>query len=200
MSGRSMPALKSPWLTSHVLTAVIAYGGFALAAALAAIHLKKASPENNEEWIYKIVAASFLMLTVTIGLGAVWAEQAWGRYWAGIPKNLGRLLPGLSTPDISTCAASSSGGERTQPAGSGRLHIRPLYLLRGQLPAFRPAQLQLVHHAQTIFIPQIRSACHKFQAPSALRMRNGMRSATATDSIVPRCHGWQGRGRRSWRT
>jgi hypothetical protein len=38
---------------------VIAYGGFALAAALAAIQLKKASPENGEEWIYKIVGASF---------------------------------------------------------------------------------------------------------------------------------------------
>jgi len=87
-----MPALKSPWLTSHVLTAVIAYGGFALAAALAAIQLKKASPENGEEWIYKIVGASFLMLTVTIVLGAIWAEQTWGRYWSWDPKETWALV------------------------------------------------------------------------------------------------------------
>jgi len=87
-----MPALKSPWLTGHVLTAVIAYGGFALAAALAAIQLRKASPENGEEWIYKIVAASFLMLTVTIVLGAIWAEQAWGRYWSWDPKETWALV------------------------------------------------------------------------------------------------------------
>jgi len=37
--GPLMPALKSPWLTSHVLTAVIAYSLFALGAALAAVRL-----------------------------------------------------------------------------------------------------------------------------------------------------------------
>lgn len=34
-----MPALKSPWLSIHVLTAVIAYAGFTLAAGLAAVDL-----------------------------------------------------------------------------------------------------------------------------------------------------------------
>ncbi len=87
-----MPALKSPWLTSHVLTAVFAYGGFALAAGLAAIQLRRSTSENGEEWIYKIIAISFVMLTLTIVLGAIWAEQAWGRYWSWDPKETWALV------------------------------------------------------------------------------------------------------------
>ncbi|NLI91607.1 MAG: cytochrome c biogenesis protein CcsA [Peptococcaceae bacterium] len=87
-----MPALKSPWLTSHVLTAIFSYGGFALAAGLAAIQLWRANSSKGEEWIYKIVAVSFVMLTVTIVLGAIWAEQAWGRYWSWDPKETWALV------------------------------------------------------------------------------------------------------------
>lgn len=87
-----MPALKSPWLTSHVTTAVISYAGFALAAGLAAIHLINSSSPTGEETIYKIVIASFAMLTLTIVLGAIWAEQAWGRYWSWDPKETWALV------------------------------------------------------------------------------------------------------------
>ncbi|MDD3267875.1 MAG: cytochrome c biogenesis protein CcsA [Syntrophomonadaceae bacterium] len=81
-----MPALKSPWLTSHVLTAVFAYAGFAVAAGLAAIELLKNKETKGNSWIYKINSFSFAMLTLTIVLGAIWAEQAWGRYWSWDPK------------------------------------------------------------------------------------------------------------------
>lgn len=81
-----MPALKSPWLTSHVLTAVFAYGGFAVAAGLAAIELLKKQATKGKSWMYKINSFSFAMLTLTIVLGAIWAEQAWGRYWSWDPK------------------------------------------------------------------------------------------------------------------
>lgn len=86
-----MPALKSPWLTSHVTTAVFAYGGFALAAGLAVIYLRSTSPQALER-IHRIVAASFVMLTITIVLGAIWAEQAWGRYWSWDPKETWALI------------------------------------------------------------------------------------------------------------
>jgi cytochrome c-type biogenesis protein CcsB len=32
------------------------------------------------------------MLTVTIVLGAIWAEQAWGRYWSWDPKEIWALI------------------------------------------------------------------------------------------------------------
>lgn len=86
-----MPALKSPWLTSHVLTAVFAYGSFAVAAGLAAMQLKKGI-STADDWIYRIVAIGFAMLTLTIVLGAIWAEQAWGRYWSWDPKETWALV------------------------------------------------------------------------------------------------------------
>lgn len=91
-AGPLIPALKSPWLTVHVLTAVIAYGGFALAASMAAIHLAGKGNPNISYSIYKVVAASFAMLSLSIVLGAVWAEQAWGTYWSWDPKETWALI------------------------------------------------------------------------------------------------------------
>lgn len=81
-----MPALKSPWLAIHVLTATIAYASFALGAGLAVIHLRQKGENHQEERIYRIVGAGFVMLSLSIVLGAIWAEQAWGSYWSWDPK------------------------------------------------------------------------------------------------------------------
>ena len=81
-----MPALKSHWLTVHVLTVAIAYAGFTLAAALACWQLFQAESGPGDDRIYRIVAGSFLMLSLSIVFGAIWAEQAWGSYWSWDPK------------------------------------------------------------------------------------------------------------------
>lgn len=85
-------ALKSPWLTSHVITAILAYGGFALAAGLAAMQLRKSASPQGDEWVSRIIGISFIMLTLTIVIGAIWAEQAWGRYWSWDPKEVWSLI------------------------------------------------------------------------------------------------------------
>jgi ABC-type transport system involved in cytochrome c biogenesis permease subunit len=87
-----MPALKSPWLTSHVITAAIAYAAFALAAGLAVMQLLKTASKVSQETIYRIVASGFVMLSITIVLGAIWAEQAWGSYWSWDPKETWALV------------------------------------------------------------------------------------------------------------
>jgi ABC-type transport system involved in cytochrome c biogenesis permease subunit len=89
------PVLKSIWLTSHVLTAVLAYGAFALAAAVAASYLlsgKQSKGFNIASTVYGIIVFGFVLLTVTIILGAIWAEQAWGRYWSWDPKEIWSLI------------------------------------------------------------------------------------------------------------
>lgn len=35
---------------------------------------------------YRAIALGFLFLTLVMVTGAIWAEQAWGRYWAWDPK------------------------------------------------------------------------------------------------------------------
>ncbi|NLW91454.1 MAG: cytochrome c biogenesis protein CcsA [Syntrophomonadaceae bacterium] len=91
-SGPLMPALKSPWLGVHVLTAVIAYGGFALAASLAIMNLAGEMEPKTSSSIYNLVAGSFAMLSLSIVLGAVWAEQAWGTYWSWDPKETWAMI------------------------------------------------------------------------------------------------------------
>lgn len=86
------PALKSPWLVSHVLTAVFAYGGFALAAGIAVIQLRNSEFNISNNAVYKIVLSSFSMLSLSIVLGAIWAEQAWGSYWSWDPKETWALI------------------------------------------------------------------------------------------------------------
>jgi len=86
-----MPALKSPWLAVHVFTAVIAYSGFALAAGLAVIQLKKGDTKD-ENPVYRAVGVSFAFLSLSIVLGAIWAEQAWGSYWSWDPKETWALI------------------------------------------------------------------------------------------------------------
>ena len=90
-SGALVPALKSPWLTVHVLTAIIAYSGFTLAAGLAVIELRTASTRRDND-IYRIVGVSFAFLSLSIVLGAIWAEQVWGSYWSWDPKETWALI------------------------------------------------------------------------------------------------------------
>ena len=69
-----MPALKSPWLTVHVLTAIAAYSAFALTAGLALIEIFN-NASSDDAVLYKITAFGFAMLSLSILLGAVWAES-----------------------------------------------------------------------------------------------------------------------------
>lgn len=90
-SGPLMPALKSPWLTVHVLTAIAAYSAFTVAAGLAAVKLKINDLSEDTD-IYQITSFGFVMLTLSIILGAIWAEQVWGRYWTWDPKETWALV------------------------------------------------------------------------------------------------------------
>ncbi|UWG96756.1 cytochrome c biogenesis protein CcsA [Dehalobacter sp. DCM] len=91
-AGPVMPALKSPWLTVHVMTAVLAYAAFALAAGFSARNIIKKNDTTNGEKIYHIVAWGFAMLSLSIVLGAIWAEQIWGSYWSWDPKETWALI------------------------------------------------------------------------------------------------------------
>ncbi len=97
-----MPALQSIWLTFHVGTAILSYGSFALACAISVIYLidlKRseehkilAEPEVSDILSYRVVVFGFLMLSVVIISGAIWAQKAWSRYWAWDPKETWSLI------------------------------------------------------------------------------------------------------------
>ena len=100
-----MPALQSNWLLFHVFTAVFSYGAFGIAFGLGILYivLNKMKEDNYmrghlpkahkvELLIYKTIAFGFLFLTAVIVTGAIWAQQAWTRYWAWDPKETWSLI------------------------------------------------------------------------------------------------------------
>ncbi|MDO5047887.1 MAG: c-type cytochrome biogenesis protein CcsB [Anaerococcus sp.] len=100
-----MPALDSKWLAIHVSLAIISYGSFAVAAGISAMYLasdrifKKnfenlslADKETLDMISYKASAFGFLLLCLVMITGAIWAEAAWGRYWAFDPKETWSLI------------------------------------------------------------------------------------------------------------
>ncbi|MEK6719437.1 MAG: c-type cytochrome biogenesis protein CcsB [Chloroflexota bacterium] len=98
------PALQNNLLLSiHVAVAIVAYGTFSISFAAAILHLtggetgRRGLPgrELLDEISYKAVVIGFPFLTLTIVLGAVWAEVAWARYWSWDPKETASLVTWL---------------------------------------------------------------------------------------------------------
>lgn len=106
-----MPALQSPWLYAHVLTCFLSYACFACAFCLGIMYLaqerllkaKRLSgvfgrlpPLDTMDRInYQSVLAGFLLLTVGIVTGSLWAERAWGTWWSWDPKETWSLITWL---------------------------------------------------------------------------------------------------------
>lgn len=105
------PALKSRWLTFHVVTAMFAYGAFAISFGLGIMYLlklgeegkgKQANPQGIiarfpaldtlDELAYKVIGFAFPLLTLCIITGAIWANYAWGTYWSWDPKETWSLI------------------------------------------------------------------------------------------------------------
>ncbi len=88
-----IPALQSWWMKIHVPANFIGYGAFCMAAMfgvaeLLALRGAKWLPDAQaiEEVMYKAIAVGFLFFTIATILGALWAADAWGRYWSWDPK------------------------------------------------------------------------------------------------------------------
>ncbi len=99
-----VPALQNNLLlTVHVAVAIVAYGSFAIAFAAALLYLIQPEggrwglpkPQILDEIGYRAVVVGFPFLTLTIILGAIWADTAWGTYWSWDPKETASLVTWL---------------------------------------------------------------------------------------------------------
>lgn len=105
-----VPALKSNWLISHVVTCFVGYAAFAVSFGVSFLYLFKAGSEKRsprsagsfwdflpssaalDEIGYKTIAIGFPLLTIGIVTGAFWANVAWGTYWSWDPKETWSLI------------------------------------------------------------------------------------------------------------
>lgn len=93
-----IPALQSWWMKIHVPANFIGYGAFCISAMLGIAELVSLRTEEKggkswlppsaliDEVMYKAIAVGFLFFTIATILGALWAADAWGRYWSWDPK------------------------------------------------------------------------------------------------------------------
>ena len=93
-----MPALKSAWFGLHIGSAALSYSAFALAALMGLRYLiieKKADEKHLNQLdvlSYKMICFGFLMLSIVIFSGCIWAEQAWSTFWSWDPKETWALI------------------------------------------------------------------------------------------------------------
>ena len=106
-AGPLVPALQSYWLSIHVTAMTLATGIFFVAAVLGIMYLVteryrsrvaagRAQPGNGllaripapaqlDKLTYRTVVFGFPVWTFGVIAGAIWADQAWGRYWGWDP-------------------------------------------------------------------------------------------------------------------
>ena len=106
-AGELVPALQSYWLDIHVTALTLATGIFFVAAVLGCVYLwvdrytrrvaaGRAAPGNGiarrlpgveqlDRLTYRTIVFGFPVWTFGVIAGAIWADQAWGRYWGWDP-------------------------------------------------------------------------------------------------------------------
>ncbi|MDL2322893.1 c-type cytochrome biogenesis protein CcsB [Bacteroidales bacterium OttesenSCG-928-A17] len=100
-----VPVLKSPWLMTHVASIVAAYGFFGISFLLGSVNLLLAGVQkkkDNSQLLSRLneltvineismLCGLFLMVCGTF-IGAIWANESWGRYWGWDPKETWALI------------------------------------------------------------------------------------------------------------
>lgn len=104
--------LKSIWLYIHVYFAWLAFGSYTLAMAAGVLYLLKRrntskgcvnptfesfpSLERLDELIFKYVVFGFIMDSIMITAGSIWAKDLWGSYWSWDPIETWSLVAWLT--------------------------------------------------------------------------------------------------------
>ncbi len=106
-AGDLVPALQSYWLSIHVTAMTVATGVFFVSAVLGLVYLavdrynrrvaagksqggngiiaRLPSLEQLDRLAYRTTVFGFPIWTFGVIAGAIWADQAWGRYWGWDP-------------------------------------------------------------------------------------------------------------------
>jgi cytochrome c-type biogenesis protein CcsB len=106
-AGELVPALQSYWLDIHVTAMTLATGIFFVAAVLGFVYLwidryvkrvaagraasdngiirRLPSIEQLDRLTYRTIVFGFPVWTFGVIAGAIWADEAWGRYWGWDP-------------------------------------------------------------------------------------------------------------------
>ncbi len=94
-----MPALQSPWFAPHVIVYMMAYALLGAAVVMSVYLLfckKEAGTDREMEITDNLVYVGLSFMTLGMLMGAIWAKEAWGHYWAWDPKETWAAITWLS--------------------------------------------------------------------------------------------------------
>ncbi len=101
-----VPVLKSAWLMFHVAFIMGGYALFGFSAILGAFNLVQMALEKVVDIQTDVKALTrlnelsmwigLILTTIGIFMGAVWADNSWGRYWGWDPKETWALITMLA--------------------------------------------------------------------------------------------------------
>ena len=112
---RRAPALQSDWFVSHVVSYMFSYALCTVAFLVGLVLVVKRLCGCKDEKIkpfasaeYKILRLAFPFLTFGMLSGALWAEEAWGKYWSWDVKESWALVTWLFYLVYFHCRSHSS--------------------------------------------------------------------------------------------
>ncbi|NOZ24631.1 MAG: cytochrome c biogenesis protein CcsA [Nitrospirae bacterium] len=89
------PVLRTYWFELHVVLSFFSYGLFGIGAILGLLYLL--SPDTETEALqYKAILIGYLLFSLSMVFGGIWAFLAWGTYWLWTPKEIWTTLLWLS--------------------------------------------------------------------------------------------------------
>jgi cytochrome c-type biogenesis protein CcsB len=106
---RMPAALRSAWLPIHVTLAFAGFALFVLAASVSLLYLiyehrlkakrplanadeRAPSLEKLDRINYRLLVAGFILLSLAIVTGAIWAGTTWGHFWSWEPQESWSLV------------------------------------------------------------------------------------------------------------
>lgn len=88
-----MPVLRSPWLSIHVLLVMMSYSILFVTAIISLVALMLPRTRRRLARVSLVLLyPAEILLGLGIATGSVWANIAWGRYWAWDPKETWALI------------------------------------------------------------------------------------------------------------
>lgn len=94
--GHFPPTYRTLWLYVHVGLGKVFLGAVLVAVGLSGLILARLAAQGLEELAFRFMAIGFVFETLMLLSGAVWAQDAWGRYWAWDPLETWAFLTWLS--------------------------------------------------------------------------------------------------------
>ncbi len=85
--GPLSPVLRTLWFEFHVILSFVSYAFFAVGAVFGFLALSSNAPavERNQ---YRSLLLGYVLFSVAMIFGGIWAFYAWGTYWLWTPKEL----------------------------------------------------------------------------------------------------------------